>query len=261
MEIKGNVDYSTGNINFVGDVDIQGDICSGFRVKALGNITVNGVVEACKVEAGGDITLQKGVKGDMQAVIQSHRNIYAKYLESCTIYVRENLQSDCIINSNIYSDGSIHVDSGRGAIIGGSIRAAKSVNAKIVGSKAECRTFIRLGGMPSAEFEWEYTKQEISELTSILEVLQQQPDSPAKLKGLPMVQKNLSANINKLRQYEDTLKELEIQQYAQTYHDERLVCDTAYPGTEISIADASLTLHTETRYCTAALVDGEIQMI
>lgn len=261
LDIKGNVDYSTGNINFVGDVDIQGDICSGFNVKALGNVTVSGVVEACKVEAGGDLILQKGVKGDMQAVIQAHRNIYAKYLESCTIYVRENLQSDCIINSNVYSDGSVLVDSGRGAIIGGKIRAAKTVSAKAVGSRAECHTFIGLGGMPSAEFELEYTQQEITELTSLLELLQQQPDSPAKLKGLPMVQTKLSVNINKLSQYRETLNELKIQQYVQTHHDERLVCDTAYAGTEISIADASLTLHSETKYCTAALIDGEIQMI
>lgn len=261
LEIKGNVDYSTGNINFVGDVDIQGDICSGFNVKALGNITVNGVVEACKVEAGGDITLLKGVKGDMQAVIQAHRSVYAKYLESCTVYAREDLQSDCIINCNVYSDGSVHVDSGRGVIIGGKIRAANSVNARTVGSKAECHTFIGLGGMPSAEFEQECTKQEINELTSLLELLQQQPDSPAKLKGLPMVKMKLSVNLNKLKQYKDTLNEIKIQEYAQTYHEERLVCDTAYPGTEISISDASLTLHSETKYCTIALVDGEVQMI
>ena len=261
LEIKGNVDYSTGNINFVGDVDIQGDICSGFNVKALGNISVSGVVESCKVEAGGDITLQKGVKGDMQAVIQSHRNIYAKYLESCTVYVRESLQSDCIINCSVYSDGSVHVDSGRGIIIGGKIRAAKTVVAKIVGSKAEGHTFIGLGGMPSAEFEQECIRQEINELTSILEVLQQQPDSPAKLKGLPIVQKKLSTNINKLQQYKEILSEMKIQQYVQTRHDERLVCDTAYAGTEISIAGASLTFQTETRYCTAVLIDGEIRLI
>lgn len=261
LEIKGNVDYSTGNINFVGDVDIQGDICSGFNVKALGNISVCGVVEACKVEAGGDLILQKGVKGDMQAVIQAHRSIYAKYLESCTIYVRENLQSDCIINCNVYSGGSVHVDSGRGAIIGGKIRAANTVSAKTIGSKAECHTFIGLGGMPSAEFEQECTKQEISELTSLLELLQQQPDSPAKLKGLPMVQMKLSVNLNKLKQYKDTLNQIKIQEYAQTRHEERLICDTAYAGTEISVSDASLTLHSETKYCTYALVDGEIQMI
>lgn len=261
LEIKGNIDYSTGNINFVGDVDIQGDICSGFNVKALGNITVKGVVEACKVEAGGDITLQKGVKGDMQAIIQSHRNIYAKYLESCTVYTRENLQSDCIINCTVYSDGSVHVDSGRGVIIGGKIRAARAVNARIVGSKAEGRTYIELGGMPSAEFEQECTRQEITELTSLLELLQMQPDSPAKQKGLPMVQSKISASISKLRQYDDTLRDLKIQEYAETNHEERLVCDTAYPGTEISIAGVSLTLHSETKYCTAALVDGEIKMI
>lgn len=262
LEIKGNVDYSTGNINFLGDVDIQGDICTGFNVKALGNITVGGVVEACKVEAGGDLILQKGVKGDNQAIIQAHRNIYAKYLETCNICAKENLQSDCIINCNVYSDGSILADSGRGVIIGGKLRAANTVSARTIGTKAEVRTTIGIGGMPSAEFELECLKQEITELTSILEILEQQPDSPAKLKGLPTVRMKLSVDITKLRQYEETLKELDMQEYVQRHNDaRRFVCDTAHPGTELSIGHAAMSIKTETRYCTAALIDGEVRMI
>ena len=51
LDIPANVDFSTGDINFLGDVCIHGDICSGFTVRAIGNITVGGVVEACTVEA------------------------------------------------------------------------------------------------------------------------------------------------------------------------------------------------------------------
>lgn len=261
LEIRGNVDYSTGNINFLGDVSIAGDICTGFSVKALGNITVNGVVEACKVEAGGNVTIQKGVKGDNQATIQTHRNLYAKYLENCSICVREDLQSDCIINCNIYCDGSVHVNSGRGIIIGGKIRASNSVYAKTIGTKAEGNTTIALGGLPSAEFEYGCLEQELSELTSILEILERQPDSPAKLKGLPTVRMKITVTLNKLKQYKETLEELNIQKYVQKHTEQRLKCDIAYPGTELSIGLANLSIKKEARYCTAALIDGEIRMI
>lgn len=261
LEINGNVDYSTGNINFVGDVTIAGDICTGFNVKALGNVTVNGVVEACNVEAGGDLTIGKGVKGDNQAIIQAHRSLYAKYLENSTVCVRQDLYSDCIINCNISSDGSVFANSGRGMIIGGRLWASNSVHAKAVGTRAESHTVIKLGGLPSAEFDHESMQRELSKLTSILELLEQQPDSPAKSKALPAVRAKINVTINKLRQYKETLDELHIQEYVQKYTEQRLICDTAYPGTELSIGFASLPIKTEIRYCRAALLDGEIRMI
>ena len=52
LDIPGNVDFSVGDISFLGDVCVHGDICSGFTVRATGSITVGGVVEACIVEAG-----------------------------------------------------------------------------------------------------------------------------------------------------------------------------------------------------------------
>ena len=119
MDIPGNVDFSTGNINFLGDVNIRGDVLSGFTVRAMGNIQVAGVIEAGSVvEAGGDLIVVKGILGDGTAIIRSHRSLFSKYIENSTIYVRENLQTDCIINSHIYSDGEVLVRSGRGTIMG-----------------------------------------------------------------------------------------------------------------------------------------------
>ena len=261
LEIKGNVDYSTGNIHFLGDVTIMGDVCTGFNVKALGSVTINGVVEACRIETGGDLTIQKGVKGDNQAVIQSRRNLYAKYLENCDICVKEDLQSDCIINCNIFSDGSIYADAGRGVIIGCRIRAANSVYAKTVGTKAESHITIKLGGLPSAEFELQSLEHELSRLTSILELLEQQPDSPAKLKGLPAVRANITTTLNKLRQQKEVIEGLHIQEYVQKYNEQRLICDTVYPGTDLSIGYANLPIKSEVRYCKASLVSGEIRLI
>ena len=46
LEISGNVDFSTGDLDFLGDINIGGNVLSGFTVRAMGNIHIAGVVEA-----------------------------------------------------------------------------------------------------------------------------------------------------------------------------------------------------------------------
>ena len=94
MDSPGDVDFSTGYLNFLGDINIQGDVISGFTVRAMGSVHVGGVVEAgSTVEAGGDLIVVKGILGDGSTVIRSHRSLFSKYIENSTIYVRENLQT------------------------------------------------------------------------------------------------------------------------------------------------------------------------
>lgn len=135
LDIPGNVDFSVGNINFLGDVCIHGDICSGFTVRAMGNITVQGVVEACTVEAGRDLVVARGVQGDNQAVIRAQRSVFAKYLENSCVYAKMDLESECIINCDVYCGGGVTVRSGHSKIIGGKIHAAHEVKAGVVGSR------------------------------------------------------------------------------------------------------------------------------
>ena len=41
--------YNTGNIDYQGDVHIHGDVRGTFTVKATGNITIDGLVEAAYI--------------------------------------------------------------------------------------------------------------------------------------------------------------------------------------------------------------------
>ncbi len=270
LEIAGNVDYSTGNINFLGDVHIHGDACSGFTIRAMGNVTIDGVVEACTIEAGGDLVVVKGVKGDNQAVIQVHHNIFAKYLENAFVCVKENLQTDSIINSTIFCDGIIEVCSGRGIIIGGKVWASSEVRANIVGNRSRHPTGIRLGGRPSQDFEYAKLEQKVSWEEEEIERLDRQPDSAAKMKNLPALRMQLAVDQNKLKQLEKQLKE---KREAEEARDEdkkvldeqqdnrRLVCGIAFPETEITIGDASLRLERDVWQCTAMLVKGEVSLL
>ncbi len=257
LDIPGNVDFSTGNIKFLGDVNIKGDVLTGFTVRAMGNIWVGGVIEAgSTVEAGGDLTVVKGILGDGTTTVRAHRCIFSKYIENSTIYVRENLQTDCIINGNIFCDGEVLVRSGRGSIMGGRVWAAKKVSATSVGSKSECRTSIALGGLPCTNFERELIQQELKDLEIEMEKLECQLDSPVKTSLLSKVRMKLNAAELKLKQLEDDL--LDLREELHSDNEGRLECGVAYAGTEISFGDEMVRLREENHQCIAKLVSGEI---
>lgn len=171
LDIPSDVDYNTGNIEYNGDIRIRGDVRGTFVVKATGNITVDGLVEAAVVEAGGDVLISCGVHGDNNAVIKSGGNLRAKYLDNCVAYAGKSVFADSIISSQVYSDESIQVTSGRGVIIGGSLVAANSIKARTVGTESGRKTELELGtlsyvkierGNDSAEF-----KEALNELSNL----------------------------------------------------------------------------------------------
>ncbi|MDE6261392.1 MAG: FapA family protein [Oscillospiraceae bacterium] len=259
MEIEGNVDYSTGHINFLGDVHVHGDVCTGFTVRAMGNITVDGVVEAASVEAGGDLIMVKGAQGDNRAVLRAGHSIFAKYLENCCLYAMEDLHADCIINCDVYCDGLVEVRSGRGTIIGGSIRAAHEVSTGVLGARSECHTDVVLGGLPCQEFDREVLMREIAELEEKLEKTERQPESPTKFTRMGKLRMQLSLNKNKLEQFDKDLEEQREEQEAPGVR--RLTCGVAYPGASVAIGPALYRFQQETRPVSASLVEGEISII
>ena len=145
LDIPSDVDYNTGNINYNGDVHIRGDVRGTFVVKATGNITIDGLVEAATVEAGGDVLISCGILGDNHAKIKSGGNVRAKYIDNCEVHAAKSVFADCIMSSQVYSDETVQVTSGRGAIIGGTIVAAHSVKSRVVGTEAGRKTEIELG--------------------------------------------------------------------------------------------------------------------
>lgn len=260
MDIAGDVDFSTGDINFLGDVNIEGDVLSGFTVRAMGNVHVGGTLEAgSTVEAGGDLVVVKGILGDRTTVIRSHRSVFSKFIENAIIHVRENLQTDCIINGSIYCDGEVQVKSGRGTIMGGKIWSAKTIAAKAVGAPSECRTSVILGGQPCTYFERELLRKEMKDLEVELEKLECQPDSKTKTSLLQKAHARVSVIDLKLKHLESELSGLKKDPFE--LDTGRLECGIAYPGTEISFENEVVRLRHEARQCVAMVINGEIMLM
>lgn len=56
-EVKGDVDLSTGNVTFIGDISIMGGVAEGMQIISGNNVKVNKDVEGSVINAKGDISV------------------------------------------------------------------------------------------------------------------------------------------------------------------------------------------------------------
>lgn len=254
LELMESVDHADSDIKFLGDIHIHGDVCSGATIRAMGNIQIDGVIEGCTIEAGENLVVSSGVQGQDCAVVRAQKSIYAKYLEHCSVYARESVQADCIIDSQVYSDGPVMVCTGRGAIVGGTIRSSQEVVATTVGSKAERPTAIILDAMPCENFERTQILAELEKTQAQMEEESAKKDDPERQKKLSKLNLNLCVIKMKLEKMD---KDIQAQlSKAPDAEGCRLVCDAAYPGTTVTIHRSSFRVKQVERECTFHLVNG-----
>ncbi len=126
-----DVDASTGNLSFIGSIYIKGHVQSGFKVKASGNIIVDGVVEDAKLSSSGDIVVRGGIKGSGLSEIKANGDISALFIEHATVFAKKNIYADYVLNSNIESEQKIKLSGKRGFIIGGKAKAVEIIAVEI----------------------------------------------------------------------------------------------------------------------------------
>lgn len=248
------------NINFLGDVHIYGDVCPGVVIRATGDVQVDGVIEACTVEAGENVVVSDGIQGQHAATIRAHKSVYARYLENCDVYAQGVVQADCIIDCNIYSNGTVTARTGKGIIVRGTIRSSKGVFAKTVGSHADHQTHVILGGLPCDEQEQEKIAQVLDEATKEINRISAQPKSRETDSLLSKLRLNQCVAKMKLERFQ---KELAAYNATIRGNDPRkLVCDEIYPGTDVTIQENDFSVQFFQSNCTIGIrEDGRIGYI
>lgn len=134
LQIAQDVDFSTGNVNFPGNVVVNGEVLDGFEVHSEGDITIRSTVGAATLDAGGSVALMAGMFGHEKGSIVAQGDVKATFLTECTVQAQGDvLVQGEISRSTITAGRSVQV-SGAGKIIGGTIRAGNQVSANILGS-------------------------------------------------------------------------------------------------------------------------------
>lgn len=144
-EISGNAELSSGNIDFHGDVVIHGGVEDGLNIKATGSITIDGIVEACVLEAGKDIILRSGMMGSNRGYVKTKGNITAKFFEFTKIECDGDIKADVLMECDVTCQGKVALSGSHGKIIGGDVRAIKGIEVSTLGNDAEKKTSVYVG--------------------------------------------------------------------------------------------------------------------
>ncbi|GIQ68617.1 hypothetical protein XYCOK13_14410 [Xylanibacillus composti] len=153
-EVNGDIDYSVGNIDFVGTVVIRGNVLTGFRVKASGDIRIIGGVEGAEIEAGGSIEVTAGIMGHNKGYVQAGKSIKCSFVQDANLSAAEDiLVSQSIMHAQVKAGKNVVCQGSKGLIVGGVVQAGETVNARTIGNSTSTPTVLEVGVLPELRNE------------------------------------------------------------------------------------------------------------
>ena len=158
------VDNSTGNIDFIGDVVVTGNIAPGFKVKATGNITIKGSVEGAILEAGAKVIVSEGIIGMGKSSVSAGCDIKCKFIQNSQVNALGSVYADSVMLSNIDCGGDLILSGMKATLVGGKVNAQGKVVAKKIGSRSNSSTEINIKPPPEAAAEIEALEKKVSGL-------------------------------------------------------------------------------------------------
>lgn len=143
--VSGDVGNATGDIDFVGDVVIGGNVSDDFNVRAGKSLTIKGAIGGkCAIESAGDMVIGGGMSSNGSGTIRCGGDLTARYLDGVNVECRKNIfVKNEIVNSIIKCGGTIRVDIG--SIVGGQYLSLRGIEAKGIGSDAGVKTVLTVG--------------------------------------------------------------------------------------------------------------------
>ncbi len=271
FNVVGDVDYSSGNIDFIGSIAIKGNVTTGFKVNAGGDIEIQGSVEGADVFARGSIIVKGGINGKMKGKVVAGVNVVARFIENATVEAGCNiLAKEAIIQSQIKAGQSVKVTDRKAIIVGGIIQAAREVESKVLGSQLATQTIVEVGVNPYIKEEYyKLSKEQTAknkEFQNISHNLQLYNKSGIAMEQLNEKKKEVLIKLldyytvlrNELQEIENRVEDLE-KEMKKYKHAEVKVLEVVYPGVRITIGDQIFTINDPVKYTRFLIEDGEIR--
>lgn len=162
LYINGDVDVTSGNIDFIGDVNIKGSVFEGFSVVSKHNISISGSANGASLTANGSISVKIGC---INCNIESLEggDIKLGFCENCTVRTEGSVESVSFVGGEVYA-GQKMLATGKGVIVGGKYTALKGMEASVIGSDTYTKTEIILGNNAVLLKERESLAKEIEQM-------------------------------------------------------------------------------------------------
>lgn len=270
-EVPANVDTSTGDIEYEGNVLVHGNVLAGFSITAKGDIVVEGVVEGANLRAGGHIILKRGIQGMDRGVLWANGNVISRFIESATVEAGGYVSADAIMHSNVSAKGDITVDGKKGFITGGIIRSGSMVSAKTIGSSMGTSTSIEVGIEPAIITEYhelgkeqENIKDEQEKNLQILLALAKRIKLGEKLPPDKLLQfKKANEAKDRMEKYEaEIVARMKVLKESIDNYEGGVVkvSSVAHPGVKLTISNAVYYVKNEVSYARFVKSEGDVKV-
>ncbi len=171
VQISGDVDFSTGNVDSPADVLVTGTVRDTFAVKSARSIAIRGAIEGAVVEAAGDVQVSGGIAGRQKAQVVAGGDLATKFCIEASIRAGGNvsISRECM-NSRVHVAGRLLMS--RGKLVGGFAYAGQGAEIAVAGNEAERPTEIAVGLDPEA----------LAEILRMDELLKKKAETCAKIR-------------------------------------------------------------------------------
>jgi uncharacterized protein (DUF342 family) len=273
FEVNGDVDYSVGNIDFIGPVTVTGSVREGFEVASGNVLSVGGVVEGASLSAESDMLIKTGVRGAGKAKLVAKGNVIISYIDQAFVRAGRSVKvSDVILNSDIGARFDVVVGGGKkGQIVGGRVVAGSEVVCEILGSEMEPKTDITVGLLPEIIEErrqlqdnlklFDAQIEKIDANIDFLKDLQKdgdlKPDKQELLAKITKAKFQIKAHYAAARERMSELEKDEDENRIDGCVRVRNVC---YPGVLITIRGIRYIVREKLRFVKFVYEDGEIRI-
>lgn len=269
IEIKEDVDVSTGNIEFIGNVTVRGSVMPGFSVKADGNVEIFGSVSGGTVE-GKNVVIKMGIQGMHRGYVKAKENVVAKFIENATVHAGvEILVSDVVMHSRITAGKKVQVEGRRGLIVGGNIMAGEEIRAKVIGTQMSTSTELEVGVNPTIREEYQHIRREIKKVEVNLEQTQKalsilramdQHTIPADKRE--MLLKLTKAQFHLVGQAETMRTRMKVieGEFEEMRAGRIKVAETIYPGVKVVVGTLVKPIRDTLKFVSLYAEDGEIKV-
>lgn len=204
--VRGNIDYGTGNIVFNGSVHVKNDVLSDFKIKAEKDIFIEGICQDAHLEAGGNIVIKMGIKGDLKGSVKAKGDVILGYAEGANIEARGNIEiQKYAYHSKLKAGGKIDATKEPGVIAGGSIAAFEEVRLIQAGTTGNSRFTINVGtkfyfademdALKKTQLKYEENKAKIDEFLGSVNLKKKEVLANPKVRQLITMRKQIDAKI------------------------------------------------------------------
>ena len=269
--INGDVDLKCGNIVFLGNILIRGNVNDGFTVKASGKIEVLGHVEKANLDSEDDIIVHRGISGRGGAYINSDGNISSQFIENAKVRAAKKVMvSNSIVNSDVWAGEKVICSQRRASIIGSNISTTELISAKSIGTAGGNLVRLEVGQNP-------FRLQYLTEIQQYRDKLKEQLRHYLLMERKTATERSSESNSPRIEQeekiaqeklvvyqeiekIEDEIKELEIEIISLQTAGRVCVARSIYPGVKLIINGIAQTIQQEIVHRCFVERGGKIKM-